>query len=172
MTPTKAALLTACLALATLQVPSHAQRADAPEWKEVEVAPPSAFKTDALLPFQIGQATSLRFGVDPDTLTVGEDGVVRYVMVAQSASGASNVWYEGVRCTTGQVKTYAHWAAATSTTAAGWQIRADADWRPLVGSSASRPALVLAREALCNGSTVNGDERRILRDLRLGKPRD
>lgn len=172
MTPIKAVLLAAFLAMAALHAPSRAQQADPPEWKEAEVPPPPAFKTDGLLPFQIGQATSLRFGVDPDTLTVGQDGVVRYVMVAQSASGATNVWYEGVRCTTAEVKTYAHWAASTSTTAAGWQVRADADWRSLLGSSASRPALVLAREALCNGSTVNGDARRILRDLRLGKPRD
>ena len=176
MTFPKAALLAVYLsvvALAALQTPAtHAQPADPAEWKEAEVPAPPAFKTDGLLPFQIGQASSLRFGVDPDTLKVGPDGVVRYVMVALSNSGAMNVWYEGVRCASGEVKTYAHWAAATATTAAGWQPRPEAEWRALVGSSASRPALVLAREALCNGRTVNGNERQILRDLRLGKPRD
>ena len=174
MTSPRAALLSVCMALAALHTPTgaHAQPADPAEWKEAEVPAPPAFKTEGLAPFEIGQGSTLRFGIDPDTLKVGTDGVVRYVMVAQSNSGAMNVWYEGVRCATAEVKTYAHWAAATRTTAAGWHPRADAEWRTLQGSSASRPALVLAREALCNGRAVNGDERRILRDLRLGKPRE
>ena len=44
---------------------------------------------------------SLKFGVDPATIVITGDGVVRYVVVASNQEGgAINAFYEGVRCST------------------------------------------------------------------------
>ena len=81
--------------------------AEEPEWKESSVPPPPAFNVDKLVTFEVSPNSSLVFGVDPASINISKsDGVVRYVMVAANASGARNVMYEGIRCETGEFKTY------------------------------------------------------------------
>jgi hypothetical protein len=47
--------------------------------------------------------------LDVNSLVTGDDGVVRYTVVAESASGSRNVTFEGLRCTArGQYKVYAY----------------------------------------------------------------
>ncbi len=47
--------------------------------------------------------------VDTKHLSVGKDEVVRYTLVARSNSGASNVSFEGIRCTlNGDYKIYGY----------------------------------------------------------------
>jgi hypothetical protein len=47
--------------------------------------------------------------LDVNSLVTGNDGVVRYTVVAESASGSRNVTFEGLRCTPrGQYKVYAY----------------------------------------------------------------
>ena len=49
------------------------------------------------------------YWVDEPSLSVHDDGVVRYSLVVTAKSGgASNVRYEGIRCTTEEYKTYAY----------------------------------------------------------------
>ena len=43
--------------------------------------------------------------IDQRTQAIGEDGVVRYVLVVRSASGAESVSFEGLRCATGERRT-------------------------------------------------------------------
>ncbi|MDP3707059.1 MAG: CNP1-like family protein, partial [Polaromonas sp.] len=76
-----------------------AQRAvDNPDWKEVDVPPPPAFDSNKLIAFDVSPNASLVYGVDPASIRISNsDSVVRYVMVATSASGAKNVMYEGIR---------------------------------------------------------------------------
>jgi hypothetical protein len=76
-------------------------------WAELEAQLPSAPKPDNLLPFYVSAATDNRFFVDSASMSVGEDGVVRYTLVIKSAAGASNISYEGMRCSSGEVKRYA-----------------------------------------------------------------
>ena len=47
---------------------------------------------------------AVKLGVDPETLRITPDGIVRYVMVAQSPSGTVNATYEGIRCLTAGVE--------------------------------------------------------------------
>lgn len=136
------------------------------DWKEADTPAPPVFSLDQLLPFEVSVRSELRYGVDPTTVTLGEDGVVRYVMVATSRSGALNARYEGVRCASGEVKTYAHWNPSPP---GHWQRAEKPEWRPLLEGHATRPAYVLARAAWCDGVTPNGNVARMLRDLRLGR---
>ena len=67
-------------------------------WVEQTVAPPAYPKAESLAEFHGAGTSSNRFFVDVDTLSIGKDGVVRYVLVVRSAGGAENVSFEGIRC--------------------------------------------------------------------------
>ena len=147
---------------------AHAQLKDpdAEPWQESAVTPPVSFSTEALQPFDVAQGSALSYGIDPRTLVVGEDGVVRYVMVARSSSGALNVLYQGVRCATAEVKTYGRWNNNAST----WNTNAKEEWQPLSFSGFSRPAMMLARAGICDGKTINGNPQKILHTIKNGRP--
>ncbi len=117
-----------------------------PDWKEVEVPPPPAFKTDALVFVDMPRHVSVKLGVDPETLRITKDGIVRYVMVATSPGGNINATYEGIRCLTGEVKTYARFG-----TTGKWNVLADPQWKPLSDNQPSMHALALARQGACDG---------------------
>lgn len=155
--------IVASLAL-VLAAPVVAQTSSDENWQELATAPPAQFSLDQLQSIEMGAKSSLSYGLDPATLTVGADGVVRYVLVARSPSGALNVLFEGIRCKTAAVKTYARWDNVGA-----WNISADAAWRPLAFSGSTRHAMQLAREGICDGPTPNGTADRILRSLRTGR---
>lgn len=117
-----------------------------PDWKETEVPAPPAFSKDHLVAIEMPHYVSLKFGVDPATLAITPDGIVRYVMVAINASGSVNAMYEGIRCATGEVKTYAR--ASTSGT---WSVVKDPEWRALSDNLPSKHAIALARQGACDG---------------------
>lgn len=144
---------------------AQAQVEDAEPWREADVALPKAFSTDQLQSFEVMQGSSLSYGIDPKTLTVGEDGVVRYVLVARSTSGALNALYQGIRCQTGEVKTYGRWNNQSS-----WNIGRSDDWQPLSFKGATRPAMMLARAGVCEGRTITGNPQKILNTLKKGRP--
>lgn len=140
-------------ALALAQPPAD------PEWQEAVVTPP-AFQTERLQTFPVSVNSSMVFGLDPATLSVGPDYVVRYVVVARSGSGALNALFEGVRCKTAEVRTYARW----DNNRALWNA-AQSGWQPL---SSVRHAARLAAIAFCDGNAVTGNPQQILQALRRG----
>lgn len=140
---------------------------DAETWTEAQAVPPANFSTDKLQAFEVDSGSTLSYGIDPLTLSVGADGVVRYVLVARSRSGALNVMYQGLRCQTAEVKTYGRWDNK-----ANWSIDAKADWQTLSFRGFTHPAMMLARGGICDGRTVNGDAQKILRTLKNGRPKD
>lgn len=158
----------AMLPLFCLGFAAQAQLKDPDEapWQESAVTPPATFNTDALQPFDVSQGSALGYGIDPKTLSVGDDGVVRYVMVARSPSGALNVLFQGVRCATAEVKTYGRWNNNAST----WNTSTKEEWQPLSFSGFSRPAMMLARAGICDGKTINGNSQKILHTIKNGRP--
>jgi hypothetical protein len=151
--------------VATLALPSLAQPAFPENWAEQVVPPPARFSVERLQPFEVSAGSSLRYGIDPDTLRVDPDGVVRYVLVARSDAGALNVLYEGIHCKAASVKTYARWDNQSA-----WNTSADPAWRPLAFSGPTRHAMRLARGGLCEGPTPNGTPAQMLRTLQAGGP--
>jgi hypothetical protein len=129
-----------CLASAQLFFDSN------PDWKEASVPPPPAFNEGRLVPIEMPVYMSLKFGVDPATITVTGDGVVRYVVVASNrAGGAINAFYEGVRCETAEVRTYARWGSNA------WDVLPQTDWKRMATLNSSY-AKQLATQGLCRGS--------------------
>lgn len=131
-----------------------------PDWKETEAPPPPSFNKDRALPIEMPSFMTLKFGVDPDTINVTSDGIIRYVMVATSPSGTVNAMYEGIRCSTGQVRTYARF------TSGGWSESKDVEWRDWLSRMPSHHAAAFARQGACEGRAAAGPREAIVRNLR------
>ena len=145
-----------CLGLATLALGVSSQVmgqvfVEDPDWKEIDVPTPPSFNKDKLIPVTMPPDVTLRFGVDPATLTMTDDGVIRYVMVAQSpgGSGSFSAMYEGIRCASGEFKTYARFNASGQ-----WASVSNPQWRPLNDNNTSKHALALARQGACDGRSA------------------
>ncbi|OSZ62910.1 CNP1-like family protein [Hydrogenophaga sp. IBVHS2] len=138
-------------------------------WEEAQWTPPASFSLDKVRTFRLEQTTTMEFGIEPTTLQVGSDGVIRYVFVARSASGALNVLYEGVRCQTAETRIYARWDPAS-----GWRQSgtgsSEQSWQPLSFRGATRRQMFMARAGLCDGPTPNNPPARMLNELERGKP--
>jgi len=136
--------------------------ADDPDWIESETPPPPAFSVGKLIQFEVSPTSSLVYGVDPASIRISQrDGVVRYVVVAGSASGATNIMYEGLRCSTGQVKTYArHFESG------GWKNVDKADWTSLFASAPHRHSLALAKAGACDNKVVPDSVNELVRRLK------
>ena len=137
-----------------------------PDWKETEVPPPPVFRTDRLIKLEMPRYLATQFGVDPQTLQITPDGLVRYVIVAISPDGHTQAMYEGLRCPTGEVKTYAR-----SGSNVAWSPVRDPQWRPLSGNQASVRALALARQGACDGrAAASASVAAIIRKLKAAAP--
>jgi hypothetical protein len=119
------------------------------DFREIEAPPPPSYQKDGLITIAMQSSGSLIFGVDPDTLSIGSDGVVRYVMVAYNPAGSINGLYEGLRCETGEVKTYAR-----SSELGHWTVVPQPKWRLVESSPSNRHTLALAKQGVCDGWTL------------------
>jgi hypothetical protein len=138
---------------------AQAQLADTdPDWRESEAPPPPALRTEGLIPLEIARS-SLRYGVDPQSIALGSDRIVRYVVVATGTGGALNGLYEGLRCKTGEVKVYARYRPGS-----GWSRVQDAQWRS-VHEPQARHSLAIARNGACMGEGPNRSAPQIVQDL-------
>lgn len=129
-----------------------------PDWQETEAPAPPALQTRKLIAVDVGRS-DLRWGVDPASISIGADRVVRYVVVGIGQGGAVNGLYEGLRCSTGEVKVYARHARD-----GGWVRAAGANWMP-VQHPAARHSLAIARAGACMEQAPNRSPEQIARDL-------
>jgi hypothetical protein len=77
-------------------------------WVELSAQLPPYPKAENLAEFNVSSATRNRHFVDTESISVGEDKVVRYAVVIEAAGGARNVSFEGMRCATGERRLYAY----------------------------------------------------------------
>jgi hypothetical protein len=122
------------------------------QWQELEVVLPAAPEEGRLQPFYVSAVAESRFSIDPATLTVGDDGVVRYVLVVLTPGGARNVTFEGMRCATRERRIYASGRPDGS-----WSKARRADWVPVRDAYVNRHHAVLFLDYFCAGGiVVNG----------------
>ena len=136
---------------------------DNPGWVEDKAPPPPAFSRDKLVPVEMPSYVTLKVGVDPQTLSVGADGVVRYVMVMRNSSGSVNAVYEGIRCVSDEVKTYAR--AGNS---GQWTLVEQPQWKPVNDNMPSRHAWAFARQGGCE-ARLSTSKDAIIKALQQGK---
>lgn len=143
----------ASLVLMTLNAAGPAQAQvyaleDPVDWKESPVPPPPAFDVKKLIPLEVSAGSSLNYGIDPASITITDsDNLVRYVIVASNGSGARNVMYEGIRCSTGEYKTYGRYSPDGK-----WNMVANPEWQSMFGPMPSKHALRFARAGACDSA--------------------
>lgn len=116
------------------------------KWVELEAELPGFPKTQNLIEFETGATTSNRHYVDGSTLSVGEDGVVRYVVVVTTVGGATNISYEGIRCASLVRKLYAFGRIGEV-----WSKSRNLEWQPIRPGSYHA---VLSKEYFCPRNAV------------------
>lgn len=147
-------VLTAASAIAQNNLP------DQPDWVESDAPPAPAFDLGKLIDVDVDAKGSLRYGIDPSTVQIGKDGVVRYVMVARSSTGAMTAMYEGLRCGTGEYKLYARYNVDK------WTPVGTAEWKSLWESTRIKHPLAFARQGGCDGRAPPTSVRDVVRRLK------
>jgi hypothetical protein len=152
--------LAAVLALASAAAFAQLSAPRDPDWREADAPAPPQLRTSGLIELDI-RTGDLRFGIDPASIAVGVDGIVRYVVVARGPGGVVNGIYEGVHCKTAQAKVYARHNPDS-----GWVPVTDAKWKPVHDAPHSRYSLHIARGGVCQGHAPNRNAAQIVRDLK------
>lgn len=139
---------------------------DAP-WQEQQDVPLPAFpRPENLLEFYVSAVSNNKYLIDASTLAIGNDGVVRYVLVVRTSGGAVNISFEGINC---KERSWKHYATGHGSST--W-VRSRASrigWRPIENKPVNRHHAALSRDLFCpNGIPIHtADEGRDA--LRLGK---
>lgn len=161
------------LALVCLGGPLHAQwrlwdtdfDEERKPWKEIEAKIPSYPAPASLLAFDAGGVSPHRFFIDARSLSIGDDGVVRYTLVIKTAGGATNVTFEGIRCDTRHLKIYALGRAD-----GGWARARNPEWRRIEYYDVNRHHAALYSDFLCVDSEPVKSVKDALELLKHGPP--
>jgi hypothetical protein len=132
-------------------------------WAEVAAQLPAYPKDQNLIPFNVSSATSNQFFVDAQSISVGNDKVVRYTVVVKAAGGATNVSYEGIRCETAERRLYAYGHPDGS-----WSRARDATWQGIRLRSLLSYRKALYEDHFCPGGIAVRDARTAVDSLRRG----
>jgi hypothetical protein len=121
-------------------------------WEEGAFTLPAPPRDADLVEVRTSGASTFRFLVDKRSVSTGDDGVVRYTVVAVSSEGARNITHEGLRCATHERRVYALGRSD------GWAPSQSSEWRLFPITS---PAYygVLYRDIFCPNSRAVGSAR-------------
>lgn len=133
-------------------------------WQEVAVQMPAAPQQADLVAFYVSATATQSFAIDVRSLSLGQDGVIRYTLVATSDAGARNVSYEGIRCATYERKLYAFGRSDGS-----WSRSRRDQWERIQSSPANRQHAALAKDFFCMEKTIAGTAEDIVRRIRRGE---
>ena len=132
-------------------------------WQEVQAQLPAYPKTEEMLPFFVSAATDNQFFIDPKSISVGDDGVVRYTLIAKSPSGVLNVSFEGMRCGTHERKLYAFGRMDHT-----WSRNKYAKWEEIRYQDRNRQHHMLYDDFFCPGAIIVNDANEAIAALKRG----
>lgn len=136
---------------------------DSQSWQEIEPALPAAPRPESLHFFFVSPTNPNRHLLDLASISIGVDGVVRYVLVVETPGGARNVSFEGIRCATRERRIYALGRRDGS-----WSKSRNADWEGIRDISAYRQHAELFREYFCPGGLMVATPQQAADALRRG----
>lgn len=113
-------------------------------WIEVQAQLPSYPKAETLIPFEVSPTIDNRYFIDADSISVGDDGVVRYTLVVKTSGGATNVSFEGIRCATRERKLYAFGRPNNT-----WSRARSAKWERIEKAPRSAHQFILYGDFFC-----------------------
>jgi hypothetical protein len=137
---------------------------EAPAWKEQEAELPSWPDPGRLLEVTVNRANfPFHVYIDPESVSIGDDRVLRYTVVAVSSSGARNISYEGIRCSKRSYRRYAYGADEE------WVPLVAESWRPLLEGGMDGYRYVLYRDYLCDLTDPFQKVEDVLRRIRYSR---
>lgn len=132
-------------------------------WQEMEVQLPAPPQEATLQPFYVSAASANTFWIDLATLSVGSDGVVRYVVLILTPEGGRNVTFEGMRCESFERRIY-----ASGRRDGAWSKSRNNEWSRIKDEVANRYHAVLYLEYFCPGGVIVRDTAEAREALRGG----
>lgn len=131
-----------------------------PSFDAAEVVPeqnivlPPYPQTDALQPIDVDpKGSSFSFMIDPASISVGADRIIRYTVLMRSSAGVENVVYEGLRCDRRQYRRYAYGSDGV------FQPVADSKWKFIRKIPRDRYRAVLLEKYFCPLPRADGAEK-------------
>jgi hypothetical protein len=135
-------------------------------WKEIQAKIPPFPAAQNLVEVDVGSATAHRFYIDTASVSMGEDGVMRYTVLIKAQGGAMNVSFEGMRCQTRERRIY-----ALGRSDGTWTRARDSTWQRIVPRDLAPHRLVLYREFFCPEPTRPPTAKQAVDALRRGTGR-
>lgn len=77
------------------------------DWVETKAVLPEIPKMESLVEYYVSVASSNKYYIAPQTISIAADGVVRYAAAVKTPNGVLNLSYEGLRCATKEFRLYA-----------------------------------------------------------------
>jgi len=137
-------------------------------WQEGQTTIPDYPKDANLLEVSVDIAhKNYRHLIDSTSLSIGEDGVVRYTLALESRSGVRNVFFEGINCDTREYKRYAY-----GTSSKVMQRVRVPKWRFIINQGSGQFRYELYHFYLCNRGSPLGSVEDILKQIRHGDRRN
>lgn len=135
-------------------------------WVEETVTSlPELPKQSTLVAVRLEGDARHEYFIDPRSLSVGRDGVVRFGLVVKTRGGTQQSSYAGVHCARQEWKTYA--VAADD---GKWRSVTKPSWKLIEKKRSDSMRLDLYRYYLCIDKTPVSPSERILANLRRGLP--
>ena len=136
------------------------------DWQESEVASFPEFDLKKSTQVNVDPQSQLRWYVDPSTISLGKDRIVRYVVLGVSKSGTVNASYEGVFCKDGTYKIYGRAIGKTDQTLFEWRAVEKPQWQNLQDAPPHSHTRVLAKTVMCDGNSSPIDVNVVLQRLK------
>ncbi|APB98053.1 CNP1-like family protein [Polynucleobacter asymbioticus] len=121
--------------------------------------PESPPNKSSLLSFYVSPSTIFKFSVDTQSISIGADGVTRYIVVITNPSGEEQAQYEGIRCDSYQWKLYGNFENGQ------WKENPLAEWRDIKMKVANRYQAALAQGAFCNFNNQEQSMNTVMKSL-------
>ena len=112
-----------------------------------------------LTPFYVSQQTIFKFAVDTDSISIGADGVTRYIVVMTNPSGGQQAQYEGIRCDSFQ------WRLYGTLENGSWRENPLSSWKSIQSNVPNRYQASLAQGAFCNFNTQEKNIKTVIQAL-------
>ena len=135
-------------------------------WAELQAQIPAYPKAENLFQFYAGAATTHNFFVDSASVSVGDDGVVRYTLMIKTGGGATNVSFEGIRCEARELKVYAFGRPNGE-----WSRARDPQWKRIEAREVNNHHLALHSDYFCPSRKYAAPLPQIVKTLKSGPPK-
>lgn len=155
--------LSVCLAANVFAAAEADEEDENKPWQELEAQFPAPPQAENLQSFHVSATTDNKFFIDMASLSVGDDGVVRYTLLVITPEGGRNVTFEGMRCQTRERRIYASGRADGS-----WVKSRNNQWMRLQPASVNRHHAALFLEYFCPTGGVLRDVEAVRRALKQG----